>query len=246
MRLLHRALGQALDTDASNLATGFDGTQYLIKDTNVSDMSTAGLLSIGAWVRLNTLTGTQTIISKWRTESTPDWSLEYILFYTGAQSRFQFGVSNNGTNQVYATASTFGAPSINTWYFVQAWTDGTNASISVNDGTADTNSFSASLFNGPASFRMGTWDSNGTPTAYFDGRIDSAYMAKSNIGSTLRTSLYNSGNGRKWSQLSSAESSNFYAWWDMNETTGLPRVSTVNNIILSNIGGATQEAGVTI
>lgn len=128
---------------------------------------------------------------------------EYFLQWRNAAGtdRFRFvvyGASGFGSEGV-VTATTFGTPSIATWYFLVAWHDSVNnqLGIQVNDGTADTASHAAGVFTGTADFQM----SGVTFSNFWDGLLDEIGIWGRILTAQEKTWLYNGGNGRSYSDI---------------------------------------------
>jgi hypothetical protein len=101
------------------------------------------------------------------------------------------GVSLTGLT--ICNATTFGLPSINTWYYVVFGVSGTTMFISVNGGAQDTASLAAfPIQNTAATFCVGKQASS---PYYFDGRVDGVGIWKRALSTSEITQLYNSGNG---------------------------------------------------
>lgn len=166
-----------------------DSRYFTIPDN--TDLSTGDIgFTMQAWVNLESAAGNYGIVGKW---NFPD--REYVLGYENGANRFFFGVSANGSafsSQRYA--STFGAPSLATWYLIHAWHDPVAdvIGVAVNAGTADTNAYSSGVFDSAAAFGIGrTPDTYG----YFDGLIDEVGFWKRVLTGSERTELYNGGAG---------------------------------------------------
>jgi hypothetical protein len=124
----------------------------------------------------------------------------YSLLYNHSSARFEFYVNSTVANY-YAQASTFGAPSATTWYFIYAeYNDATNTiGISINDGTKDTASGpGASINTGDYNVLFGAHWSAGR---YWNGRIDEFGVSNRLMTADEVTFLYNSGSGRTYSEL---------------------------------------------
>lgn len=132
------------------------------------------------------------ILAKIGTAGTGAGYVEYELFYDKVAARYKWRVSN-GVTMSTATASTFGAPSANTWYFLYAYHDpsANTLGISVNGGTIDTAAHSAGCADGANYVWLGM-GSGGYPC---NGRVDSASLWNAVLTSGEVTALYNSGSG---------------------------------------------------
>lgn len=206
---LDEASGDASDsvgsntlTDHSSVGTGtgkINGARHFTKASGqfltIADntaLSTGDIdFTIAGWVNADSLSSTMGIICKWLQASS---QREYRLDY--ASSRFRWLLSSAGTSaDLVLSADNLGAPSTGTWYFIVAWHDSVNnvAGIQVNDGTANTSSYSSGVFNGTAGFDIGTSESAaGIP---FDGLVDEVGFWKRILTSGEKTQLYNGGNG---------------------------------------------------
>lgn len=151
--------------------------------------------TIGAWCYLTTLAN-ETFVAKW---SLTNNVREYLLYYNAGDhapaNRFSFGVSPNGTTgTTFVDATTFGVPSIATWYYVVAWHDSVanTLNIQVNNGGVNSVAYSAGVFAGSAPFEIGRLH---TSTYYLNGRVDEVGLWKRVLTAPERTALYNSGAG---------------------------------------------------
>lgn len=116
---------------------------------------------------------------------------EYIIRFSLSDNAFQFIVNDGGGN-VSVLASTFGVPSINTWYIIAAWHDATanTINIQINNGAVDSTSHTTGVATGAADFVVG---GRGTGADDMDGRIGPNVFWKRVLDSTARTAVYNSG-----------------------------------------------------
>ena len=164
--------------------------EYFTIDDN-TDLSTGDIdFTFQAWVNLESKTDHREICGKWANPS-----FEYNLRYVQSSDRFQFVVGAGGDSVL---ANTLGSPSAATWYHIIAWYDATanQIGIAINDGAADTASFSGGAPDGTSPFWLG--NAFNRP---FDGLIDEVGFWKKVLTSTERTWLYNSGNGRSYADI---------------------------------------------
>ncbi len=145
---------------------------------------------------------------------------EYYLWYKWDSNRFIFSASSTGLNETTLQASTFGAPSPNTWYFLVAWYDTGSGTINiqVNDGAVNSSAFAGGVFDGAAEFTLGARD-NGN-YAFADARMDSTGVWKRILTGSERQALYNGGAGIAYSGLSTGLKSQLVSWWNLDETGG--------------------------
>lgn len=156
--------------------------------------------TVACWALLNTSAATtQGLVSKWN-----DPASDREWFLGAFSSRFQFGVSNNGTAEQFIPANNLGAPSTGTWYFVVAWHDSVanTINICVNDGTVNSAAYSVGGRDGTATFRIGAY--RNTAFGFLNGQVDEAMVWKRVITAAEITELYNAGAGRDYAYVSGA------------------------------------------
>jgi hypothetical protein len=231
MHIIHQALGVGFDSDASNSGSSTVITAGL-RTLRQTGISLSGDFSIGTWVKLPSLPamGNSYTILRHR-----DFSGGLGIKIVNSSGDITFQLTGGVT-------SSFATPLINTWYFLQAWRNGTTHGIFVN-GVTNTNSGTSGIFD---RFEIGA-NMDGAQSGSNPIEYDQAYRANSDIGSTLRNSLYNNGKGRKWSQLTGQEQTLFQAYYELSESSGNRLDSTGNGNTLSENGGSSgNTAGVTI
>jgi hypothetical protein len=150
---------------------------------------------LSAWVRLVSKPTLAPIVFKW--SQAGGAAREYGLSYIGgATDRFALSVSN-GTSQDTLNASTFGSPSLNTWYFVCARHVASESKtyLSVNAGVEDSASLGFDVADSATGLAIGSY-SNGL-SSWFDGRIEQVAIGK-NYNPTAQdiALIYNGGIGR--------------------------------------------------
>jgi hypothetical protein len=178
-----------------NTAADFESTNSeFLEIADNADLSTGDIdFTIATWVNLESIGAHRMIVSKTDTGT----NREFALYYhedAGSNDRFQLILYDSGGTGVCASGATsFGAPSIDTWYFVVAWHDSTanTCSIQVNNGTVDSSSESGVSSDTSANFRIGAW--NTTEALFMDGLIDEVVLWKKVLTSAEKTALYNSG-----------------------------------------------------
>lgn len=149
--------------------------------------------TIFAWVKAETLTDFQTVISK-RQDAAQN---EYQIYY--AASQFVFIVRDASTvSSITATTPTI---STGAWYFIVAWHNASanTLNIQVNDGTVYTNSSPVTPRTGTAPLQIGSRDAS--TAGFWDGLIDETGLYKRVLTSAERTWLYNSGAGRSYCEI---------------------------------------------
>lgn len=158
-----------------------------------TDLSTGDIaFTFTAWVKAESFGADRVIIGKINSGAT---QMDYILRYRASVDRFQWRVSSDGSSAADVNADSLGAPSTATWYFIVVDHDPTanQTSIQVNNGTKDTLSHSAGVFDGNGGFSLGR--EGDRLTDYWDGLIDEVGFWKRILTAEERTQLYNGGAG---------------------------------------------------
>ena len=176
---------------------------------NISDNASLSFgdedFTITTWVHAETLANNLAVWSK--DDNTPR---EHSLFYNNATDRFNFAVYDSGASATTAVADQLGSPSTATWYFIACWYDASASTvdIQVNNGTSDQVGSAVTHWDSTSDFRIGARTS--TPSAYYDGLIDSTNVWRKVLTADEKSWLYNSGNGRKFADI--AGTSGGYLW----------------------------------
>jgi len=211
-----------LDLTDNNTVTSNPGhvyttaRQYTLANSEYHSRADEALLRVGnndatfaVWVYLDSKPADKMgIVSK---DNDNDPGRDYRLDWDNNSDRFRFivfDVSNNVVGLV--SADNLGAPSLSTWYLVQAWLDVTanKVYISVNNGTADSAALSGTPGTSTASFCIGSYEVTLTPRL-FNGRIGPTAFWKSAAGgggvltAAQRAALWNDGAGLKYSEFTS-------------------------------------------
>lgn len=148
---------------------------------------------------------------------------EWETFITSSGTiRFQVlqGNSTVAGDKTGSTAMTTGG-----WYMVAGYHDPTNnlIAVSVNAETWQTASTTGTPATSASSFDIGI---GGYTAGYFDGRVDSFGFWKKIPSQEELTWLYNSGNGRIYSDLIASDAlagitTSLISWYDMKEPSGV-------------------------
>lgn len=170
------------DASASQYLSHVDSTQVSVGDQD---------FSMVAWVYPTDLGVNHVVMSHWNQAGTQKG---WRLWFNGTTGKWAFTVSNDGTATTEVGATTFGTPTINNWYFLYAAHDAVNntISISVNNGAANTLSYSLGVHDSTGQFIVGARQT----ADFFTGFIDEVGFWKKVLSSTEVTYLYNSGAGR--------------------------------------------------
>ena len=217
----------------------FDPIAYeYLSITDNSSISMGNVdFTIGGWVNLNSLDHLRTLIAKGASNGA-NQNFEYLLEYDPDVSAFIFIVGNGTTyGQVINTT-----PSTSTWYFLTAWHDSTAGTIhlQVNDGEP----VSATGTSMNSSYAMMIGKAGEYDGGLFDGLIDEVFMYKRVLTADERAWLYNSGNGRAYSELNPAPpppptgtnpgTASLVSWWQLNETVSTRSDSHSSNHLTDN------------
>lgn len=172
-------ISNAVDTSSGNA----------LSRTSTSDLVTGDVdFTQTAWIWFDSTAGNTDIVGKWAVGG-----FEYTLGMN-ASSRLTFFVEPSAFDNIAAT--TFGALSTSTWYFVVWWHDATadTMNICVNDGTVDTKAHSTGATAASSPFVIGQ-----SAFGAHDGRVDEVGFWKRVLTSGERTQLYNAGAGLAYS-----------------------------------------------
>ena len=152
------------------------------------------------WVKMETKAADMALMSKFDAAS---GTREYYLYFDVSDDRFKFIVSNDGTAEASVKADNLGAPSAGTWYFIIAWHDSVNNTINiqVNDGTADSESYSNGCNDNTSRFVLGARDHGAIGTDFYNGLTDEAGVTAEVWTTAERTWMYSNGNGRVYADL---------------------------------------------
>jgi hypothetical protein len=210
---LDEASGVAVDsvsgndlTDNNTVGTNGSGWRDFEAD-NVEYFSHADIAALSTgdidftwevWVQLESKTNTRNIIRKWDGSGH-----EYIIWFdpTGALGTAdRFGMVVLGSALQIATANNFGSPSLNTPYQIIGKVDHTikQVSIKINNGTADTATYSGTMTDTAAAFYLGH---NPDGNDDWDGLMRRARFWKRKTTDDEDTWLYNSGAGRSYADI---------------------------------------------
>jgi hypothetical protein len=178
----------AISTVAASFASASSEYMQASAGHTSADIDWDGNWAITCWVNLTSKGANLAIVSTWLTSDK-----KFLLYFDNAADRFKFSVTADGSTAVTATASTFGAPSTATWYFIHAYhnADSNVIGISVNNGTADTTAHTTGVYNDSIAIEIGSY-LNGT--AYFwNGAIDAVHLYGDSLTSADLTTLYGGG-----------------------------------------------------
>jgi len=252
---LNEASGTRVDSAGSNNLTDNNTvTRVLGKQSGAANFTSANSeylsiasndsLNVGGtsftfvfWVNLKDKAASNyAFISKYDQSLTNQ--LSYYTDFIQSTDRFRFIISPDGTSasQVAVSANTFGSPTAGVWYFIiceyNAGTD--TMSISVNNGTADTQSVT-DTFSGTSPFEIGkAGNLNRYPNAY----VDEVGFWKRLLTTEEKARLYNSGNGITYPFNSILD--RLVSYWAMEQTSGN---RTDSNLAVTLVDNNTVTSG---
>jgi hypothetical protein len=212
---LDEASGNAIDAHGANDLTETGGTiaqgagpggvgnsrDFEAADTEYFDIADNTDLSMGdidfeiaGWFNFETNGSFAGLISKLNGAN------EYGLQYQNAGAYLSWNIrnsANDGWGTLHATSA--GALSTATWYFITAGHDSVNNLIYVtlNAGSPESTAWSQGCNDSTSSFRLGDQNASG----YFDGLMAKVGVWKKVLTTDERTWLYNSGTGRTYAQI---------------------------------------------
>ena len=167
--------------------------QYLQINDNATISAGDTNFTFAGWVYMGRKDKNMSIVAKGDSGAANEFNLRYTL----GSDRFEFWV-HNGSALTSIFANNFGSPSINTWYYVVAWHDATNnqLGIQINNGTANTSSYSGAVQDNTSRFLVGTWQD--TPDQEWEGRIDELGFWRKVLSAQEKADLYNNGAGNTY------------------------------------------------
>lgn len=192
-----------VNTVPSNTGKVGDAAEVLSTNSEYLTLTDNASISVGdidftfaGWLWLDSvITSNRDFIAQWRDDGANQAShlLQYAVAPTSAM---RFLVSSDGSAATQVLGTTFGALSVDTWYFIVVYhSAATNEiGVSVNNGTFDTAAHAGGAFDSSFDFRLGAH--NSTATGFTDGRFDEVGFWKKKLSAQEITDLYNGGNGQ--------------------------------------------------
>lgn len=171
-------------------AADFDGSDDYLEINDNASLSAGDIdLTLACWVYFDSVSGVRDIAGKWSSGGFGEYWLDL-----DSSGRLRWRGGDTGGSHWSVSATTFGAVTTGTWYFVVGWHDAAanEVGISVNGTTSDTASWSAGAGDNERPFRVGAQHGAANP---LDGRVDAVAFWKRKLSASEITQLYNSGNG---------------------------------------------------
>jgi hypothetical protein len=174
-----------------------------------------------------------------------DGEVQFGQFRTGGQDRLYFGVIFDDATSAFVNLSAT-TLSTGTWYMLYGYHDADNnlIGVSLNAGTPATAATSGKVpVTGTSVLNVGK---NISSSDYMDGVLQSLSFYKGSLPDV--SSLYNSGSGKLYKDLTAGEKTDLVSWWDCAETSGVlidahgTNHLTDNNTVTSAAGKVTYTA----
>jgi hypothetical protein len=210
-------------SDGTRSATFNGSTQYLSSDS--VDFNITDVISFGGWIYFNSI-NENVLISKWGT-GYPNTS--YLIFMDSSD-KFRLLASSDGaslTNVLSTTVATTGQ-----WYFVVGVYDGTDLKLSIDGGSFDSLPHAGGIHVSSVDLMIGQYGNYGT--TFHNGKIDNAFIYNKALTLTEIQTLYNSGNGVSYNDLTTSQKVDLVSWWSLNETKDDRHDSHGTNDLLDN------------
>jgi len=148
-----------------------------------------------------------------------------------------------GGGEAYATTSMAGMAA--GWFFIVAgYNSATGKSfVSVNDGAVSVSAGTSTGVSTDANFQLGRVSGGGAGTVYFDDAMGRIGLWNSVLAASEITSLYNSGLGKSYADLTAAEKVGLVSYWNLDEASGNRADSHGSNTLTDNntVGSATNS-----
>jgi hypothetical protein len=140
--------------------------------------------TVAGWVKLTSKPALGYMLNKF------SGTAGYQVAYRSDLDRFYFAVGDADSQHI-ENADVLASPSTGVWYFIVAWHDSTanTVNIQINDGTADSGSYSTGVSDPAADFQIGFSGSS------IDGVVDEFGLWGRVLTAQERTDLYNGGSG---------------------------------------------------
>lgn len=194
--------------------------QSLFAPTNQSlmiDTLGRGFL-ISCWARIQQVDSNQVFVSK--DDDLTTAGSEYLLGFVPAYGSFAFQIETNTTTRF--VIAPIGIPTLNTWYYLQAWYDpsGTpSVNIKVNNGTTTTTSFAETTFHNTSTpFTIGSdaYFYSAASNSWLNGDLKNVRLFKRPLTTAEGTLLYNSGTPLPYASIPNSLLSDplFISSWD--------------------------------
>ena len=181
-------VGNAALYDAGN-------SEYLSIADNAALSAGSSDYTIAAWAWFDDFLSYQMVAAKWEYDPAV---AEWRIYYNNLSSKLEFWWRQDASTQHKIDWQ--GTIYTDTWYFIVAWRNAVSetTNITVDDGTIRTKTSVTAGQDTDTPFQLGR-----SGSSYYSGREDSVAIWKRVLTEAERTWLYNSGNGRQYSDIPS-------------------------------------------
>lgn len=209
-----------------------DGVDEYLTVGNVLDKTGTSAFSISAWVKTDTLTGGQVIMSKRNGDSTAGY-----LYYLTASGIARLYIESTGGGALFCANNS--GISTGTWTLVTVTYSGSGSTSGVDfytNATHGTTTTTTNTFSGTASNSTATKIGSEASRWYYNGKLYDVIMWNKKLSGSEVTELYNSGTPIDANTHSA--SANIQAYWRMGNDEFDDGTGTTGKII-DRAGGFT-------
>ncbi len=235
------------------LAAAFEAAnvEYLSSADNAA-FPTGANASFSAWIRTPEaadMSGTKGLVTKWEEGTATEWA----LYLEDKKLRFAVNTTSpEAINTNYIESNTELEPE--TWYHVLLEYDGAGVGNALRlqmylDSVLEASAIyggtiPAVIADTAAEVRIGSFDGTLETTGAFNGRVAMVGIWSTQVGSTVRTSVFRDGLGREYADLTAADKVSLAVWWDLGEANGSRADSHTNNLTLADNATVLSSDGV--
>jgi hypothetical protein len=185
----------------SSIPTGsagsFDGSSDLVRPSSDEEFEPEDSFTVEAWIYLHNLTSLRTFASRLETGNKQGWEIQ---FNDSTGNEFELWLGDTG--QTWNNISSTFTPNTDQWYHICATSDGTTGRLYIDGSEDNFASFSGSYDDSTEPLKVGN---RAGGNAYHDGRLSLVrfWNGRALTSSEIST-LYNSGNGLRLSEIESS------------------------------------------
>lgn len=204
----------------NNAGSFVSATSQSLSHADVAALKTGNVTwSVAAWLNLTDTSASHFAFCKDDLSNPREYDFGYT---TGAGGTFFIEAFAAGDTGKVLNATTFGTPTIATYYFVVGSYNSSDNKlrISVNDGTVDSLSSVTPQATSVAAVYIG---SRSDGSVYFNGLIDQLLFYKRDLFAIPAdiTSLYNAGNGLSYAQMVAGRTTKNTRAWPLGTEIGM-------------------------
>lgn len=178
------------DYVAGKIGNGLPGGGSYSATHNSTQALGTSAFTLAGWVYFGSLSATSGVVTKSNAASARQWELQW----NAGAARLRFGISSTSSASLAAIvdATSTGTMSLNTWYHVACWYDGSVIGIHVNGGTVHTTAHTAGQYGTTQPLVFGAFSGGSSPMT---GRLDEWGLWSRALTTAERATLYNGGTG---------------------------------------------------